>query len=98
MQDEKWRENPFFRFLASPDPKITFGVMIRALQQCLHPVSQTDLDFKKHVESISRHIVEHVTDLKAVQRFRDPAVHTDRTFRKADALSVAEPARGFSTL
>jgi hypothetical protein len=85
----EWPKNPFFKFLVSPDPKLTFGAMISALEQCHRSAIPIDLDFKKHVEGISRHIFEHVTDLKAVQRFRDPAIHTDRTFRKADALSVA---------
>jgi hypothetical protein len=85
----EWPKNAFFKFLVSPDPKLTFGAMISALEQCLQSAIPTDLDFKTHVEGVSPHIFEHVADLKAVQRFRDHAVHTDRTFRKTDALKVA---------
>ena len=90
-----WPKNPFFKFLVARDPEITLGAMAAALNQCLNSVIQTDLDFRQHVEHIAISVFKHLNELQEIKEFRDPAVHPDKIFRKAEALRVARTCQRF---
>ncbi|MGA2373806.1 MAG: hypothetical protein ABSG11_24390 [Candidatus Korobacteraceae bacterium] len=85
----EWGDNKFFNFVTSAHPQLTFGMMVTALEECQHSVIPTHIRFLHHVLAVSPRILDSLEELRNINQQRNPAVHTDRKFKKTDVFVFA---------